>query len=571
MPVKLEEIQQPHVVIIGTGMGGIAMAMALKRKGYENFTLIEKAASPGGTWRDNIYPGCSSDVAMHMYSFASELRPGWTHTHAFQPTILEYILSVFEKCDLAPHTLFNRTVLSAEWDTKKQAYRIASADTLTGQRQEGEIIAHVLVSAIGLLEIPRFPDIPGQQRFAGTTFHSARWDYGVDLKGKSVAVIGNGASATQFVPRISEDPSVQVTQYCRSPIWIFPPIREEYSRLHRFLLQWVPGWLRAYRGLHFAWTEVLYLAIFGNKFTNSILQSFLRSYMRRVAPAKYADKLIPTDPDFRLGCKRIVYDTNYLPSLARPNMELSYDAIQEITPEGIRTSAGTKKHDVIIYATGYVTDTYSIPVKGTTDQTVKQYFDAHGGPTAYLGTAVPGFPNFFTLAGANTATGHTSLLFAMEVQVAYLLKLLAPILFSPSKSPSERRLTSIEPTASATDAYNTLLHRRLSTFIWARCTSWYRTGTVSARTGEKVYAGKIHGLFPGSMTLFWWWMRKVRWGDYKVVLREGDGEGGLQEGTWRPRRSVGRKVGFAVFVLALVAALGVLGWPKMRSKFTPCC
>ncbi|KAJ7061553.1 hypothetical protein C8F01DRAFT_1369071, partial [Mycena amicta] len=514
MPHKPEDAAQPHVVIIGTGMGGLTMAIELKRKGHNNFTIIEKASDVGGTWRDNIYPGCASDVAIHMYSLSTELNPDWTHTHAFQPTIHEYWRGLFAKHALAPHTLFNRTVISASWDDLSQTYTIETVEAFTGIGCP-PITAAVLVSAVGLLEIPRFPEINGRERFKGESFHSARWEYEIDLKGKSVAVIGSAASATQFVPRISEDPSVQVTQYCRSPSWIFPPIRAEYSSLHKFLLRHVPFWLRIYRNLHFLWTEFLYFAVFSTKFTNGLLQAYVHWYIRKVTPPEYVDQVTPHDPNMRLGCKRIVYDTNYLPSLGRPNMSLCWDPIERITEEGIVTANGLQKHDVIIYATGYITDTYSIPIHGTSGLTVEEYFKEHGGPTAYLGTAVPGFPNFFTLAGANTATGHTSLLYAMEVQIAYILKLLAPV-FSGT-------VLSVEPTAAATDAYNRKLQARLSTFIWAKCTSWYRTGNT----------GKIHGLFPGSMTLFWWWLRRPKWANYKVVQA-----GGVrgEEGKWAPSK-----------------------------------
>ncbi|KAF7314924.1 hypothetical protein MIND_00006300 [Mycena indigotica] len=533
MAPKLPEVAQPHVVIIGSGVGGLTMAIELKRKGHENFTIVEKASDVGGTWRDNIYPGCSSDVCIHMYSLSTELRPDWTHTHAFQPTIQVYWRELFDKHGLASHTLFNRKVVAAAWDIASQSYTVESVDASTGAAC-APITAAVLVSAVGLLEIPRFPKIDGRESFKGESFHSARWEYGIDLRGKKVAVIGSGASATQFVPRISEDPTVQVTQYCRSPSWIFPPIREEYSSLHKFLLRYVPGWLRLYRNLHFLWTEVLYLAIFSNKFTNGVLQSYLRSYMRKVAPAEYADKIIPTEPDFRLGCKRIVYDTNYLPSLARSNMKLDFDPIQRITEDGIVTSDGLQKHDVIIYSTGYITDTYAIPVHGTSGLTVKQYFKEHEGPTAYLGTAIPGFPNFFTLAGANTATGHTSLLYAMEVQVAYLLQLLDPLFAG--------KITSVEPTTSAADAYNEKVQSRLSKFIWARCQSWYRVGNV----------GKIHGLFPGSMTLFWWWLRKPNWKHYLVVKA-----GGVraEAGKWKPERKWRKSLVVGLLTVAAAAAV----------------
>ncbi|KAJ7164408.1 hypothetical protein C8R46DRAFT_1278694, partial [Mycena filopes] len=486
---------EPHIVIIGAGIGGMIMAIELKRMGCSNFTIIEKAAEVGGTWRDNIYPGCSSDVAIHLYSLSTDMKPDWIHSRAFQPAIQEYWIQLALKYDLYANIVFNRKVISAHWNIRTQKYQIIT------EAVDGSLIpveAAILVSAIGLLEVPRFPDIPGISSFQGDSFHSARWNYAVPLAGKRVAVIGSGASATQFVPIISEDPTVRVTQFFRSPSWMFPPIRKTFSSVEKWVFRYVPLYPRIFRNCTFLWTELLYLGIFGNATASSYAQEFVKSYMKKNTPPEYADRLIPSDPDHKLGCKRIIYDTNYLASLARPNMSLVSDPIESIGEEGVFTqNGGTLAADVIIYSTGYITDDYPINIKGT-EQTVSEYYRAEGGPTAYLGTAIPGFPNFFTLFGANTATGHTSVVFAEEVQVQYILQLIRPLLAG--------NISSVEVTAEATDAYNRKIQSRLLGFIWSKCLSWYRAGNN----------GKVHGLFPGSMILFWWWLRHPNWRHYKV-------------------------------------------------------
>ncbi|KAF7307958.1 hypothetical protein MKEN_01157000 [Mycena kentingensis (nom. inval.)] len=575
---------QPHVVIIGGGQdlwdddGHRAQAQGLHQLHRRFSSVRRNLAGPGAcvvllaalrirqfanhSPQDNIYPGCSSDVAIHMYSLSSALSPDWTHTHAFQPEIHAYWLAIAQKYDLYANVLFNREVVSARWDPLAQAYTVESVELElegTGVRTEcAPITATVLVSALGMLEIPRFPEsIPGWATFAGPSFHSARWDYSVGLQGKRVAVIGSGASATQYVPLLASDPSIDVTQYVRSPFWILPPVRAEYSATHRWLLRNIPGWLRMYRCLHFLWTELLYLVIFSNRFTNGLLEAKVRSYVRKTAPAEYADQILPPKPDsdnYRLGCRRLVYDTSYLSSLALPNMHMERDHIEAITPRGIVTkNKGLKEVDVLIFGTGYVTDSYSIPITGTSGKTVKEYFNEQGGPTAYLGTAIPGFPNFFMLfvhvylliklsnAGPNTATGHTSVLFATECQVAYILRLLDP-LFSGA-------LLSLEPTPAATDKYNRAIQRRLQGFVWSGkgCGSWYRAGGTKAGEEGKE-GGKIHGLFPGSMSLYWWWMRRPVWRDFKVVA----------VGGWKPESPFGGALGWCgAGAMVIGAGLGL--------------
>ncbi|KAJ7100486.1 hypothetical protein C8R44DRAFT_834794 [Mycena epipterygia] len=461
--------EQPHVVIIGAGIGGMTMAIELKRMGFSKFTIIEKASEVGGTWRDNIYPGCSSDVSINLYSLSTDLNPNWTHSHAFQPEIQEYWIQLVLKYDLYPKMIFNRRVVSAQWDMKAQKYDILTEDR---DGTQTSLTAAILVSAIGLLEIPSFPDIPGISRFRGDSFHSARWDNTISLAGKRVAVIGSGSSAS--IPDLT---GVQV--------------RQAISPNKQWLFRHLPFYHRIFRNFQYLRRELMYLAIFGSSFTKPYFERQAKAYMAEATPVEYLNQVIPSGPSLKLGCKRIVFDTNYLTSLARPNMSLVWDPIESINEEG------STAFDVIIYSTGYITDGYSLNLKGSSDQTVAEYYEAHGGPTAYLGTTLPGFPNFFTISGANTATGYTSLLFAEEVQVKYIIQMITPVIAGD--------ISSMEVTAEATDAYNRDIQARLAGSIWSTCFSWYRTGNT----------GKIHGLFPGPMTLFWLWLRRPNWAHYK--------------------------------------------------------
>jgi len=251
-------------------------------------------------------------------------------------------------------------------------------------------------------------------------------------------------------------------------------------------------------------------------------------YVEKVTPPKYHHLIKPTYP---IGCRRIVRDQGYLKSLGRPNVRLTFDHITHVEPDGVVTETEEKVDlDVIIYGTGFVTDDYPLNVHGTRG-TLKEYNDAHGGPTAYLGTTAPGFPNFFMMQGPNTTTGHTSVLFSEESQIPHILQLLAPV--------RSGVLTSVAPTDAATDKYNDMLQARLENSVWTQCASWYRTGSQ----------GRIFSTFPGPLVLLWWWLRKPLWDDFEV-------QGPNAEQWRRSHGSRARKVRAVKYTL--VVALGVL-------------
>ncbi|KAK7022100.1 hypothetical protein R3P38DRAFT_2959366 [Favolaschia claudopus] len=485
----------PQIVIVGSGVGGLSFAIALRRQlGFDDFVIYEKASDVGGTWRDNIYPGAASDVSVHFYSLSTDLKPDWPSTHGSQPDMEQYWRQLAVKYNLYKRITFNRLVISAEWSAKEQLYHIVSEDVVTGEKFS--TTAKILVSAIGILEVPRFPDIPGLDSYKGAMFHSARWDKAVDLRGKKVGVIGNGASATQFVPIITEDHSVQVTQLCRTPNWLLPPIRADYNASWKWTFKNVWGAMRFYRNLLYLRSELMYLLVFAFGFVRNQYTKNVKDYMKQSAPEKDYDNLIPS---FSLGCKRLLPDTNYLACLHRPNMSLNWDGVHSICEDGIITKMGEKlSFDVLIFATGFTADRFPLKVVGDAGKTVQQYYDSQGGPKAYHGTTVPGFPNLFLLAGPNTVTGHTSVILTEELQIDYILQFVKPIL--------SNLVSSFTVTPRATDDYNELIQRRLARSVWVECVSWYRIG------GD----GKISSIFPGPMMLFAWWLRKPRWSDYVV-------------------------------------------------------
>ncbi|KAJ7453613.1 hypothetical protein B0H11DRAFT_2070513 [Mycena galericulata] len=487
-----------QIVIIGAGIGGIAFAIALKKRwGFTDFLIIEKASDIGGTWRDNTYPGCGSDIPIHWYSLSTDLQADWPRTHGSQPDILSYLLKVTDRHSIRLNCLFNTTFISAEWDDQLKTYNIRAIDNKT--QVEFTMASRVLVSATGVLSIPHIPVYKGSESFSGPVFHSSRWQHDLDLRGKRVAVIGNGCSAIQFIPVISADPTVQVTNFCRTPTWLAPDRSSTFSPSAKWFFAHVPYCGRLYRALVMFLMDMRFLAWRSpDSFAVRLVTKLLTKYMTKTAPTEYIEKLIPSFPP---GCKRLAYDFGYLTALHRPNVTLNWDGIEEMTKEGITTSKGESlPFDVIIYATGFITDKPSILVRGRNGQNIEEYWDSEGGPTAYMGTTLPGFPNFIMLAGPNTTTGHASVVFVEEVQTKYALRLVKEVISG--------KVASVEPTLAATASYNAWIQNRMSSSVFTHCNSWYRTEA----------SGKVFSVWPGPIALFWWKARTPAWGDYAVEI-----------------------------------------------------
>ncbi|KAI9439246.1 FAD/NAD-P-binding domain-containing protein [Lactarius indigo] len=540
------------VSIVGAGFGGLAVAIALKTKwGFDDFVIYERGADVGGTWRDNTFPGCASDVNVHFYSLSTDLKSDWKNSHGTQPEIFGYIQRLTDKYGLRKHCRFHTSLDKAEWDADAKVWCIETRDVRTGETQVTRATA--LVSAIGVLLVPKIPKLQGMESFKGEVFHSARWRHDVDLHGKRVGVLGNGSSASQFIPAISKNPTVSVVNFARTKMWFVPAPLVPYREITKWAFAHIPFVQRIHRFAIAASYEMAFLVFKGkgNHYANKYMTKVSLDYVKKTAPSKYHRLIIPTYP---FGCRRIVRDQGYLRSLSRPNVRLTFDNVALVESDGVVTETGEKVHlDVIICGTGFVTDDYPLNVCGTRG-TLKEYNDAHGGPTAYLGTTVPGFPNFFMMqgellpwpsivafclsltlphpigSGPNTITGHTSAIFSEESQIPYILQLLAPV--------RSGALTSVVPTDTATDKYNDMLQVRLNNSVWTQCTSWYRTGA----------RGRIFSTFPGPLVLLWWWLRKPRWDDFEV---EGPGAD-----EWRRRHESSARKMWAV-TITLVVALGV--------------
>ncbi|KAF9533909.1 hypothetical protein CPB83DRAFT_879810 [Crepidotus variabilis] len=489
--------EEPFIAIIGAGFGGIIAGICLKEKlNFHNFSIYEKDSDIGGTWRDNRYPGARCDVLSHFYSLSTDLKSDWEDKCATQSSILGYMKDVIQKHRLGPHIKLNTEILSANW-TGQQTYQLKIQSTTGVSDQK----ANVIISAAGVLHIPKMPVIKGLDTFDGKLFHSARWDESINLSGKRVAVIGSGCTAAQIMAEIPNTKDIKVVQFGRTPSWIFPIDQGKVSNLTKWILNSIPLANRLMRWRIF-WliNERNFHLIFGPFGLQALLRKRSAALMKKAAPQKYHEVLIP---NFPVGSRRLIINDSHLRALHLPNVEYKHEAIEEITADGIITSKGEKVPvDVIICATGFVVDKYPIDVFGRDGITIQGYYDKTGGPNAHLGMTVPGFPNFAMLSGPNTATGFTSVLFFEEAQMDYIRQLVKPIL--------DGRTASFEVKQDVNDKFNREIQERLARSVHIS-NSWYRVNGV----------GKNIAIWPGSGLEYWRNVRKVNWLDFDVRNNEG--------------------------------------------------
>ena len=418
-------------VIIGAGMSGIVAGTRLKQAGVP-FVIIEKNADVGGTWLENTYPGARVDVSNAFYSYSFAQKIDWPNSFSPQEVLLDYFRECADEAGIREHIRFNTEVVSARFDEERCIWsvRLRSADG-----SEETIDAEALVSAVGQLNQPKMPDIPGVESFEGPSFHSARWDHSVDLKGKRVAVIGTGASAAQFVPLIAKEVD-RLHVFQRTPAWFFPVpnYHEETPAGLQWLFRHVPHYMHWYRFWLF-WTTsdgLLASAMVDedwepNGLSVGAANDQLRQLLTMSLKAQYAERpdlLEKTLPTYPPAAKRILLDNGSWPeALQRDNVELITDGIKEITPEGVVTEAGALvKVDVIIYGTGFHASEFLMPMEivGRNGVTLTEQWD--GDARAYLGITVPNFPNFFLLYGPNTnIVVNGSIIYFSECEVQYVL------------------------------------------------------------------------------------------------------------------------------------------------------
>ena len=447
----------PSVIIIGTGFGGLCMAIQLRNAGIETFTLLEKASGVGGTWRDNTYPGAACDVQSHLYSFSFEPKHDWSRKFGLQPEILDYMQHCVEKYDLAGHIQFNNEVASAVFNEATNTWTVTTTD---GESQTADII----VTATGQLNQPAWPNIPGLDTFAGTTFHSARWDHNYDLSGKNVGVIGTGASAIQFVPEIV--PKVRaLSLFQRSAAWVLPKPDRPFYKWEQALFQKAPAWDRIYRSLIYWKNETRALAF--TRF-NSLLEIFAWQ-AKRFAKHQVRDpeKFRHLVPDYKIGCKRILISNDWYSAVDQSHVELVTTGIERVVEEGVITTDGAlHRLDTIILGTGFAASEFLSPMNITGRDGVSLNQAWATGSEAYKGITVSRFPNLFMLYGPNTNLAHNSIVYMLESQVRYVLGCINTLNATPG--------TAMDVKPDRLRAFSEGVQTKLKNSVWdSGCHSWY--------------------------------------------------------------------------------------------------
>jgi cation diffusion facilitator CzcD-associated flavoprotein CzcO len=450
-------------LVIGAGFGGLGMAIKLDEDGERDFVVVEKGGDVGGTWRDNTYPGAACDVPSQLYSFSFAPNPSWSKSFSPQPEIQDYLQRVAREAGVLDRFAFDTAVEEAAWDEAEQAWRVR---TTRANGEQQSVLAEVLISAAGGLSEPKLPDIDGIDTFQGEIFHSARWDHDVDLAGKRVAVIGTGASSIQIVPEVQKVAD-HLDVYQRTAPWVIPRNDRHYTGIEKVLFKRVPAVQKVYRTAIY-WGREAYVPAFTRqpKLAFPAQQLGLANIKHGIADPELRAKVTP---DYAIGCKRILISNTYYPALASDNVDLVTDGIAKITGDAIVTADGVERPiDVLIVATGFHTTDQPIAhhVTGRDGRTLADVW-AETGQAAYKGTTINGFPNLFQIVGPNTGLGHSSMVFIIESQLAYIRDALRVM--------QADGLATVEPRAELQQAWNDDLQRRMETTVWSSggCASWY--------------------------------------------------------------------------------------------------
>ncbi|HTX10657.1 MAG TPA: NAD(P)/FAD-dependent oxidoreductase [Solirubrobacteraceae bacterium] len=477
------------VVIIGAGFGGIAAAVELARNGITDVTLLEKAPDFGGTWFHNSYPGAACDVPSHFYSFSYAQRRDWSRLCSPQREIFDYLHEVARALGVDRLIATGSVVTACRWDDASGRWHVT---TDRGQVYESDAI----VIATGQLHKPSVPPIEGRDTFAGHSFHSAQWDHDFDLAGKRVAVVGTGASAVQFVPEIA-DKVQKLTVFQRTGNWFLPRKNRPYPRAFKALVRYVPGVQAFRRKFMFQYCESLTLAIRHPRTVGRLFH--LRSALFMRWQLRDRDLRRKVWPHYTFGCKRVLFSSYFLRTLAQSNVELVTDPISHMTPTGIVTPDGrTHELDCVIWGTGFKTTEFIFPMQVTGADGRDLHEVWAGGAHAHLGMTVPGFPSMFIMYGPNTNTSGGSIIFYHEAQASYIRQALQLV--------KQRGGGAIEVRPEVEATSDRALQLRFSGTAWTRCHSWYRDD-----------AGRIVANWPGYMREYMERTQTIEPADYRFV------------------------------------------------------
>ena len=475
------------VGIIGAGPGGLALGIFLSKAGFRDFTIFDREDGVGGTWRINTYPGLACDVKSHLYSYSFDLNANWSRLWSGQPEILDYFEQCAQRYELGGNLQLNTEITSAHWDAGGEGWQLT---TSTGERFTFDVV----VSAIGLFTQPVLPDLLEEEPFTGTLMHTARWDHAVDLRDARVAVLGTGSTASQLVPEVAKF-ARKVYSVQRSPTWILPKPDRPYTDREKWVFAHVPLAKKIYRTRLWLRSESNISVIEnGSDKTQEFRGIALRVLEATVPDEELRRKLTPDHP---FGCKRLVFATDYLQALTQPHVEVVSSPARSLRARSLVTDDGTELDvDVVLCATGYAAADYlgQIDVVGEGGVTLRETWS--DGAYAYLGMAVPGFPNFFMLYGPNTNVGSNSVIFMLEAQARYIVHALSYM---------RRRRRSYVAVRPATMAdFIAKIDEWMEGTVWlTRCINYFRAAN-----------GRVVTQWPRSARTFWGMTRRFRPADY---------------------------------------------------------
>jgi cyclohexanone monooxygenase len=475
------------VGIIGAGPGGLALGIFLRKAGFDDFTIFDREDGVGGTWRINTYPGLACDVKSHLYSYSFDLNANWSRLWSAQPEILDYFERCAQRHELRPHLTLNTEIVSAQWDGDSKNWELT---TSAGKQHRFDIV----ISAVGLFTQPLLPDLVEEEPFTGTLMHSSRWDHSVDLKDSCVAVLGTGSTASQLIPEIAKV-AERVYSVQRSPTWILPKPDRPYTDREKWIFASVPFAKKVYRTRLWLRSESNISVIEnGSDKTEEFKAIALKLLESTVDDEDLRAKLTPTHP---FGCKRLVFASDYLSTLTQPNVEVVSSPARSLRARSLVTEDGNELDvDVVVCATGYAAADYlgQIDVVGENGQPLRQAW--RDGAHAYLGMAVPGFPNFFMLYGPNTNVGSNSVIFMLEAQAHYIVRAL--------KYMRRRRRSYVAVRPETMADFIVKIDQWMAGTVWkTQCSNYFRAPN-----------GRVVTQWPRSARAFWGMTRRFRAADY---------------------------------------------------------
>ncbi|WP_067546492.1 flavin-containing monooxygenase [Nocardia crassostreae] len=451
-------MREPRIVIIGAGVSGIASAITLQRNGFHDFVILEKGSDVGGVWHWNRYPGLTCDVPSQLYQFGFAPKPDWSHVFAPGPEIQQYLADVVDRFGLRPHLRVNAEVVAAEFTGG--GWRVRTGD---GTVYEADFV----IAVTGVLHHPATPDIPGLDEFDGRVLHTARWDDDAVTDGRRIAVIGTGSTGVQVVSAL-QPKAERITHFVRSPQWvIWAPMWLPQPGAVGAVLDRLPRLNRALYQASMAGAKLFTDVVTRPSWRRRAVQEYARLSLR--AQVRDADMRARLTPDYQPLCKRQVLSGSYYRALRARNAELVTTGIEAVTPTGIRTTDGRHHEvDLIVFATGFQAHNYMRPMNLTGRDGISIDDAWAKGPRAYRMTAIPGFPNLFTVLGPNSPTGSIPLHHAAEVTARYSTAWITRW--------RAGEFDTVEVTEAATDRFENDVAEALTPTVWnTGCNSWYFT------------------------------------------------------------------------------------------------